>query len=117
MASRLTRYLTSLGFGDKVALEAMSCGKLCLVANEGFREVLGDVSEKVLFHSGDVEDLTEKLLWTLNLASEDRRRIGLSLRERVIKMHGLDRLMDRLVELFKELMNNPAQRVSPSVTD
>ena len=98
-------------------LEAMSCGKISLAANEGFREVLGDVAEKVLFHSGDVEDLAEKLLWALNLASEDRRRIGLSLRERVIKMHGLDRLMDRIVELFKELMNNPAQRVSPSVTD
>ena len=101
--------LTPLGSGDKAMLEAMSCGKISLAANEGFREVLGDVAEKVLFHSGDVEDLAQKLLWALNLASEDRNRIGLSLRERVIKMHGLDRLMDRLVELFNDLLTNPAR--------
>ena len=101
--------LTPLGFGDKVMLEAMSCGKISLATNEGFREVLGNVAEKLLFHSGDVEDLAQKLLWALNLASEDRNRIGLSLRERVIKMHGLDRLMDRLVELFNDLLTNPAR--------
>ena len=96
--------LTPAGFGDKVALEAMSCGKLCLVANKGFREVLGDVAERLLSNHGDPEDLAQKLLWALNLAPDDRRRIGLSLRERVIKMHGLDRLMDRLVEVFQELL-------------
>jgi len=100
--------LTPLGFGDKVMLEAMSCGKISLAANEGFREVLGNVAEKLLFHSGDVEDLAQKLHWALNLASEDRNRIGLSLRERVIKMHGLDRLMDRLVDLFRELITTPS---------
>ena len=101
--------LTPVGSGDKAALEAMSCGKLCLVANEGFREVLGDVAERLLSNHGAPEDLAQKLLWALNLAPEDRRRIGLSLRERVIQMHGLDRLMDRLVELFKELLLAPAK--------
>jgi glycosyltransferase involved in cell wall biosynthesis len=33
--------LTATGSGDKVALEAMSCGRPSLVANEGFRETLG----------------------------------------------------------------------------
>jgi glycosyltransferase involved in cell wall biosynthesis len=39
--------LTPAGFGDKVALEAMSCGALCIVANEGYRETLGDAAEKL----------------------------------------------------------------------
>src|SRR5262245_5835395 len=33
--------MSPVGFGDKVAWEAMSCAKPCLVANEGFRETLG----------------------------------------------------------------------------
>jgi len=101
--------LTPLGFGDKVMLEAMSCGKISLAANEGFREVLGDVAEGLLFPAGDHEELAKRLFWALSLDPEDRTQMGFYLRERVIKMHGLDRLMDRLVELFKELQTNPTR--------
>ena len=44
--------LTPTGSGDKVAWEAMSCGSLCLAANEGFRETLGTYAERLLFRYG-----------------------------------------------------------------
>jgi glycosyltransferase involved in cell wall biosynthesis len=101
--------LTPAGFGDKVALEAMSCGAPCLVANEGYREVLGEEAENLLFRPGDAEDLAQKLEWALNLAPESRDEVGLYLRKRVVRMHGLDRLVERMVGLFGELLAEPSR--------
>lgn len=99
--------LTPSGFGDKVALEAMACGRPCFAANEGFRETLGEYADRLLFPYGDPEDLTARLCWALDLHENKRGEIGSYLRERVIRLHSLDRLMDRLVELFAALCNNP----------
>jgi glycosyltransferase involved in cell wall biosynthesis len=95
--------LTPAGFGDKVALEAMSCGALCIVANEGYQETLGDAADKLIFRSGDPEELAKKLEWALSLSHERREEVGLYLRERIVRMHGLDRLVERLVGLFGEI--------------
>ena len=51
--------LTPAGFGDKVAWEAMSCGRPCLGANHDFRDTLGGHAER-LFFCGD-EDLAAKI--------------------------------------------------------
>src|SRR5438552_18971782 len=45
--------LTPAGFGDKVAWEAMSCGRPCLVANDDFRETLDRYEKELLFRGGD----------------------------------------------------------------
>jgi len=94
--------MTPTGSGDKVALEAMACAKLCLTANEGFKETLGKFADHLFYRHGDAEGLAAVLQWALALGETERRRIGIYLRERVIEMHGLDRLMARLVELFAE---------------
>jgi len=94
--------LTPKGFGDKVALEAMACARPCLVANEGFRETLGDSADVLLFRYKDPEDLAYRLEWLLAAPSEERVRIGYYLRERVIQMHSLDALARKLCGVFSK---------------
>ena len=94
--------LTPTGFGDKVALEAMSCGRPCLVANAGFRETLGKYVGCLLFRYGDPEDLAQRLAWICALPESNRVSIGGYLREQIIRMHSLNGLADRLVAVFEE---------------
>jgi len=95
--------LTPTGFGDKVAWEAMACGRPCLAANEGFRETLGRWATDLLFRHGDAPDLAQKLE---NLFKMDKKRlkaIGEELRQGVLERHSLERLAERLLALFKEV--------------
>jgi glycosyltransferase involved in cell wall biosynthesis len=94
--------LTPAGFGDKVALEAMSCGRPCLVANEDFRATLGPAAAALLFPPRDANALAERLRDLLRLTVAERSAIGTDLRGRVVEGHGLDRLAGRLVEILRE---------------
>jgi glycosyltransferase involved in cell wall biosynthesis len=102
--------LTPTGFGDKVAWEAMACGKPCLVANEGFRETLGKYATPLLFRYGDANDLAGKLVGLLALSDRDRDQVGFYLRQRVIEMHGLDALAAKLVDLFGRCIGKTLSR-------
>ncbi|MGH7753552.1 MAG: glycosyltransferase family 4 protein [Gemmatimonadales bacterium] len=95
--------LTPGGFGDKVAWEAMACGRPCLVANPGFRETLGEHADRLLFRYGDPEDLMAKLEHLLGAPAEERDAIGRDLRRRVVERHSLTGLADRLSVLFQTL--------------
>jgi glycosyltransferase involved in cell wall biosynthesis len=95
--------LTPTGFGDKVAWEAMACARPCLVANEGFRETLGQYTGSLLFRYGDAADLAQHLVALLALSPTERAAMGDYLRERVVDLHSLDRLARRLVEVFAEI--------------
>jgi glycosyltransferase involved in cell wall biosynthesis len=95
--------LTPTGFGDKVAWEAMSCGKLCVAANEGFRDTFCKYADLLLFRYGDAETLASRLNWALSLTNADRQRTGSYLREQVIKLHSLNGLAAKLVDLFARL--------------
>jgi len=95
--------LTPTGSGDKVALEAMACGRPCLVASEGFRETLGKYADWLLFWHGNPCSLAECLLRVLALSQQERILIQGYLRERVVRMHSLERLSCRLVELLRDL--------------
>ncbi len=96
--------LTPTGFGDKVAWEAMACGRPCLVANEGFKETMGEYAGTLLFQYGDAESLAERLQRLLSLPSDEAQRIGAYLRERVIAFHSLSNLAEKLVKLFYDLI-------------
>jgi glycosyltransferase involved in cell wall biosynthesis len=98
--------LTPTGSGDKVALEAMSCGRPSLVSNEGFSETLGQYRDYLLFRYADSEDLAYKIKSILDLPSNIRHQIGSELRENVIRKHSLDRLVDCLVDIFSEVRCN-----------
>lgn len=94
--------LTPTGFGDKVAWEAMSCGKPCLAANAGFADTFGVYKDLLLFQHGDAEDLATKLEGQLRLSDHERRQLGSYLRSRVIQQHSLENLADKLVSLFHQ---------------
>lgn len=88
--------LTPAGFGDKVAWEAMSCGRPCLVANEDFRETLGEQQDALLFRGEN--DLAAKLSALLGKTAAERDAIGLYLRSQVERLHSLPRLAERILE-------------------
>ncbi|HET8580413.1 MAG TPA: glycosyltransferase family 4 protein [Nitrospiraceae bacterium] len=94
--------LTPTGSGDKVVWEAMACGRPCIVANEGFRESLGEYAGHLLFRYGNAEHLAERLKWILSLENRERATIGACLREYVGRIHSLDGLAGRLTRVFAE---------------
>jgi glycosyltransferase involved in cell wall biosynthesis len=102
--------LTPTGFGDKVAWEAMACGTPCLVANEGFRETFGKYADQLLFRHRDVQGLADGLRWALSLSGTESQRIGFYLRQQVVKMHSLDRLAGKLVDLFTQCIEKKPPR-------
>ena len=108
--------LTPAGFGDKVAWEAMSCGRPCLVANEDFRETLGDHAPQLLFRSEDATDLSRKLAALLEKTPAERSAIGADLRAQVERLHSLPRLADSiLAELSSERRQPQPVRASASM--
>ena len=100
--------MTPTGSGDKVVWEAMACGRPCLVANEGFKDTLGEFADRFLFGYGNAQELAERLKWTLSLSDDRRRLIGNQLRQNVVQRHSLRRLSERLVNLFTQLNRKPA---------
>lgn len=97
--------LTPVGFGDKVAWEAMACERPSLVANEEFRETLGAHAEELLFRGPDPADLAEKLRSLLRRSEPERKVMGRYLRRQVIENHSLDHLASTLVGLFEGLLS------------
>ncbi len=92
--------LTGPGFGDKVAWEAMSCARPCLVANDDFRETLGRYESELLFHT--VEELAAKLGALLAMTPQEREAIGQYQRSQVERLHSLPRLAERILEVLAE---------------
>jgi glycosyltransferase involved in cell wall biosynthesis len=102
--------LTPMGFGDKVAWEAMSCGKPSLAANAGFADTFGVYKDLLLFRHGDAYDLATKLEGQLRLSYHERQQLGLYLRSRVIERHSLESLAGKLVTLFHQVRQGHAPR-------
>ncbi|HEX8680357.1 MAG TPA: glycosyltransferase, partial [Chthoniobacterales bacterium] len=107
--------LTPAGFGDKVAWEAMSCARPCLVANQDFRETLGAHAPELLFRVRDAEDLAEKLGALLAKPEAERGAIGADLRRNVERLHSLPRLAERILfELTPSSSARPAHEHLPA---
>jgi len=95
--------MTGTGSGDKVVWEAMACGRLSVVANEGFKQTLGEYADRLFFSYDNSEELAERLAWVLSLSPDNRDSMGAYLRGRVVSMHGLERLATTIVELFESI--------------
>jgi glycosyltransferase involved in cell wall biosynthesis len=104
--------LTRTGSGDKSALEAMSCGRPSVVANEGFRDLLGPHADGLWFPEGNAAALTGRLDALLRLTAVERTAMGVDLRARVAVGHGLDGLAARLIQVLEEVRRRPAARVA-----
>jgi glycosyltransferase involved in cell wall biosynthesis len=100
--------LTPTGSADKVAWEAMCCGKPCLAANAGFADTFGAYKDLLLFRHSDAEDLATKLESLLRLSHHERVQLGSYLRSRVIQRHGLENLANKLVTLLDRVRQGQA---------
>lgn len=113
--------MTPTGSGDKVVWEAMACGRLCIVANEGFVQSLGAYANQCLFRYGDPEHLAERLRWTLALSDNERAWIGGVFRQEVVANHSIERLAQKLMKTFtaamtpKDAMGKTRQTLTPRV--
>ena len=90
--------LSPSGMYDKTMFEAMACQCLLLASNENLR---GLIDDRFLFEEGNREDLAAKLLALLNSSPEEKREWGRTLREVVVRGHGLRQLGRRLAEEMK----------------
>jgi glycosyltransferase involved in cell wall biosynthesis len=99
--------LTARGFGDKVALESMSCGVPCIVANDDFGDLLGDESRRLLVPPRDVARLSDRMRDVLSMSAVDRARMGRALRRSIEYDHSLSTLPQRLGRVVHE-MRSPA---------
>jgi len=93
--------LTATGSGDKVVFEALSCGRICLVANEGFREVLGAYDGELRFRHRDPSALAARLEWALSLTVEARTAIGRRLSDEIHANHSVRHLAAKLEDVFR----------------
>jgi len=93
--------LTSEGFLDKVALEAMSCGTISLSSNEGYGNVYSNFSDKLLFKYRDEIDLSKKLEKILTMDENERIMIESKLLKNVKKLHSIETIGKRINDVFE----------------
>lgn len=99
--ARITVNASHTGSVDKVVLEAMAAGSLPLTCNESFIPLLGDLAEKLAFEKGNPDDLAERIGHLLDLGEGEREELARRLREIVIRDHGLDDLIDKILRKMK----------------
>jgi glycosyltransferase involved in cell wall biosynthesis len=109
--------MSPIGFGDKVAWEAMSCAKPCVVANEGFSDTLGKYQTHLTYNFGNDRQLAERLACLLALPDEERRHIGTYLRVQVLSLHCIDGLAQRLLALFATLRSERGRRAARQLSE
>jgi len=91
--------LSRTGSLDKAVLEAMACQKLVLTSNEAF---IGLLEEDFISLSGHPRNLAEKIVKLMALTSEEKAKVGRSLRNKVVKHHNLDNLVNKIIKYFNE---------------
>ena len=82
---------------DKATLEAMACGCLVLTTNDAFSPVLGEHAALMVQPEASPEALAGAIERLAALSAEQRRTLGLKLREIVVGAHSLSRMMDGIV--------------------
>jgi len=96
--------LSHTGSLDKAVLEAMACGCPVITSNWAYREILPDAIEnEVMIPPEDEQTLARRIEEIYRWNREKRQEFGKRLREIVVREHGLDRFMDNLVNVFKQV--------------
>jgi glycosyltransferase involved in cell wall biosynthesis len=80
---------TRVGSGDKIVFEAMASGRLVVVSNSAFADVLDNLPVELLFPDGDVEVLVDRLGTIAELTGPERQAVGRELRDRILHGHSL----------------------------
>lgn len=95
--------LSSMGEGfPNVVVEAMACAVPCVVTDVGeSARIVGDTG--VIVPRRDPQALADAWRKVLTMDGDDRKRLGLSGRERVIQHYSLRQIVSRYETLFEEL--------------
>ena len=102
---------------DKAVLESMAFGRPALTSNRAFAPMLDGETTPLLFPEEDAAALAEGIEGIGALSLDQRRELGLRLRDKTAYEHGLDRLMDRVVELFSiDVVERSAPRIRDKVS-
>lgn len=86
---------------DKSVLEAMACELPVISCNPKFRPLFKDYESLLYCPSNKAQLLAGKIEDIFALSPKERNKIGNSLRSVVVEDHDVNRLMDRVVQIFK----------------
>jgi len=92
---------SSTGSLDKTGVEAMSSELVVLTCNEAYQEVLGNLTNELMFEKGNATAIADKVMEYHD--AEKRRIIGAQLREIVVRDHSIERLMALMSEKLKAI--------------
>lgn len=85
---------------DKAPLEAMACGKVLLTSNTNFRSVLGEYADLLVANDEDPTDLAAKIVSFARMERSEKEKLGMALREIVVRDHNLKRLMEKVAKVI-----------------
>jgi glycosyltransferase involved in cell wall biosynthesis len=99
-AATLVVNASHTGSLDKVALEAMACGRPLVSCNDsapGLFAPLGPRAAELVFRQGNASELADRVEALLLLPAPERAELGRDLRSIVAGAHEVEHLMERLV--------------------
>jgi glycosyltransferase involved in cell wall biosynthesis len=86
--------LTPSGSFDKAILEAMACECLVLVANKSFEGIL---PKEFIFKENNINELVNKINFSLKLSEENKKLYGLKFRDYIYKNHNLNKSIKNII--------------------
>lgn len=93
--------LSPLGYFDKTVLEAMACERLVLASNEAYKSLFPkELQGALLFRQNDPADLAIKIKKAIALSADEKKRIGMMLRQIVERDHSIRTFGERLKNAF-----------------
>lgn len=92
--------MSQTGSIDKAVLEAMACGLPVITANEAFQGMLAPWAETLLVPPESPEALPVRVRRLLALSADERREMGMALRQIVVEGHSLNGLIEGLMAIL-----------------
>jgi glycosyltransferase involved in cell wall biosynthesis len=104
---------TRVGSGDKAVFEAMASGRLVVVSNSAFAQLLDNLPAELVFPDGDVEALVDRLEAIAALTAPERETVGRQLRDRVVHGHSVSSWAEAVVGAVTGTLVPPSAEPAP----
>lgn len=95
--------MSTTGSADKAVLEAMAARIPVITSNVGLASSLGAEAEQLMFPTGDIAALKNKILMIANMSRDEREALGTRLAKLVTEKHSLEKLIPRIVAEYVSL--------------
>jgi glycosyltransferase involved in cell wall biosynthesis len=106
----VTVNLCPTGGVDKAVIESTACGTPAVVRNETFLPLFGDDAPLLWAADDSPATLADHLAAVLSLPPVERAALGGRLHQRAQREYDLDSLIDRLVDVFEEVIDQRKRR-------